>query len=96
MKAWSCRCFPAPTAASQSDRRPAPDWIYMKKEFECLLCAVAPGPDVPITSGFDTLRRPHGPGIAQLTLPSLFGQTARHTNAHINHPVRWAEPRARR
>ena len=24
--------FPAPTAASQSDGRPAPDWIYMEKE----------------------------------------------------------------
>ena len=24
--------FPAPTAASQSDRRPAPDWIYVEKE----------------------------------------------------------------
>src|SRR6188768_4173179 len=24
--------FPAPTAASQSDRRPEPDWIYVEKE----------------------------------------------------------------
>src|SRR5450432_1152385 len=24
--------FPAPTAASQSDRRPAPDWLYVEKE----------------------------------------------------------------
>src|SRR5216684_1620201 len=24
--------FPAPTAASQSDRRPAPDWVYVEKE----------------------------------------------------------------
>jgi transposase len=24
--------FPAPTAASQSDRRPAPDWAYVEKE----------------------------------------------------------------
>jgi transposase len=24
--------FPAPTAASQSDRRPVPDWIYVEKE----------------------------------------------------------------
>jgi hypothetical protein len=24
--------FPAPMAASQSDRRPAPDWVYVEKE----------------------------------------------------------------
>ena len=24
--------FPAPTAASQSDRRPAPDWVYVEKD----------------------------------------------------------------
>ena len=24
--------FPAPTAASQSDRRPVPDWVYVEKE----------------------------------------------------------------
>src|SRR5665811_966448 len=24
--------FPAPTVASQSDRRPAPDWVYVEKE----------------------------------------------------------------
>ena len=24
--------FPAPTAASQSDRRPSPDWVYVEKE----------------------------------------------------------------
>ena len=24
--------FPAPAAASQSDRRPAPDWLYVEKE----------------------------------------------------------------
>src|ERR1700737_2495648 len=24
--------FPAPTAASQHDRRPAPDWVYVEKE----------------------------------------------------------------
>jgi hypothetical protein len=28
--------FPAPTAASQSDRRPAPDWVYMEKELRRL------------------------------------------------------------
>jgi hypothetical protein len=28
--------FPAPKAASQSDRRPPPDWVYMEKELRRL------------------------------------------------------------
>jgi hypothetical protein len=35
--------FPAPTAASQSDRRPAPDWVYVEKELR--RCESARGPD---------------------------------------------------
>src|SRR4051812_26228525 len=58
--------FPAPTAASQSDRRPAPDWIYVEKELRrrsvTRCCEKSIVPPIPMDLAIRGFARPSRPG----------------------------------